>query len=234
MNILAIGAHPDDLEISCAGTLAKLVGEGHKVTLCHASTGDKGHYVIPPERLIPMRAEEAREAAALIGCESVCLGLMDGEIYSDSEETRLLFVELIRMTRPDIVITHASNDYMPDHTAVNKLVFDATFLASLPAPRTASPAIGKIPSLFYMDNLSGMHFQPTIYVDVTEQFDTKIKMLSKHRSQLEWLKDHDNVDIVDFVYTLGKMRGIQAGCRYAEGFIQHMVWTRDNTVRFPV
>jgi hypothetical protein len=48
------------------------------------------------------------------------------------------------------------------------------------------------------------------------------------------LKEHDNVDIMDFVETLGKMRGIQAGCKYAEGFIQHMVWTRPNAVRFPV
>jgi len=234
MNILAIGAHPDDLEISCAGTLAKLKKAGHRVTMCHASTGDKGHYVIPPEELIPMRAEEARRAAAVIGCESVSLGLKDGEIYADHEATRMLFIELMRKVRPDIVITHAENDYMPDHAAVSKLVFDAVFLATLPSARTASPHLSKVPSLFYMDNLSGMHFQPTVYVDVSDEFAVKLEMLSKHQSQLVWLKEHDNVDILDFVATLGKLRGIQAGCRYAEGFIHHMVWGRNNTTRLPV
>jgi len=234
MIILAIGAHPDDLEISCAGTLAKLAKGGHQVVLCHASTGDKGHYVIPPEELVPIRAGEAKAAASVIGCESVCLGLKDGEIYADHEPTRLLFIELIRKIRPDIVITHADNDYMPDHNAVSKLVFDASFLASLPATRTTSPAIKQVPSVFYMDNLSGMHFQPEIYVDVTNEFDAKIEMLSRHQSQLVWLKEHDGVDIVDFVRTLGKLRGIQAGVRYAEGFIQRQVWARNNTVRLPV
>ena len=234
MNILAVGAHPDDLEISCAGTLAKLKRAGHQVTLCHASAGDKGHYEIPPERLVPIRAQEARDAAAVIGCESVSLGLKDGEIYSEDERTRMAFVELLRTVKPDIVITHANNDYMPDHNAVSKLVFDATFAATLPAFSTSTPVLRKVPSLFYMDNLSGMHFQPTVYVDVTEHFQTKLEMLSKHQSQLVWLKEHDGVDILDFVKTLGKLRGIQAGVSYAEGFIQHMVWARDNTVRMPV
>ncbi|MDF2671551.1 MAG: GlcNAc-PI de-N-acetylase [Paenibacillus sp.] len=234
MNVLAVGAHPDDIEISCAGTLTKLVKSGHSVTLCHVSTGDKGHYEIPPEQLIGIRAVEAQEAAAVIGVPVISLGLKDGEIYSEQEETRLLFVELIRKVKPDIVITHADNDYMPDHNAVSKLVFDSTFLASLPAIITESPTIKRVPALFYMDNLSGMDFQPTLYVDVSEQFETKLEMLSKHQSQLVWLKEHDGVDILDFVHTLGKMRGIQAGCKYAEGFIQRMVWARNNTVRLPV
>jgi LmbE family N-acetylglucosaminyl deacetylase len=234
MNILAIGAHPDDLEISCAGTLAKLKRAGHAVTLCHASIGDKGHYEIPPDELARIRAKEAREAAAVIGCESISLGLKDGEIYSENERIRLIFVELLRTVKPDLVITHASNDYMPDHNAVSKLVFDATFAATLPAFSTSTPVLKKVPALFYMDNLAGMHFQPSIYVDVTEQFETKLAMLAKHQSQLVWLKEHDGVDILDFVTTLGKLRGMQAGCAYAEGFIPHQVWGRDNTVRMPV
>ena len=146
----------------------------------------------------------------------------------------MIFIDLIRTVRPDLVITHAPNDYMPDHNAVSQLVFHATFFATLPWFRTQHQAADKIPSLYYMDNLSGLHFQPTLYVDVTDQFDLKIDMLSCHQSQLVWLKEHDNVDIVDFVRSLGKARGIQAGCAYAEGFIHHMVWGRPNTQRFPV
>ncbi|MBW7456146.1 PIG-L deacetylase family protein [Paenibacillus sepulcri] len=233
MIVLAIGAHPDDTEILCAGTLAKMKRIGHEVILCHASTGDKGHYMIPAEELIRIRQQEAQDAGAVIASKVISLGLKDGEISSESEAAKLKFIELIRTVRPDMIITHAPNDYMPDHVAVSKLVFDTSFLATLPG-FSDIPVAGKIPTLYYMDNLSGINFQPTIYVDVEETFQTKIEMLKKHQSQLVWLKEHDNVDIVDFVATLGKLRGIQAGCNYAEGFIQHMVWTRPNAVRFPV
>ena len=234
MIVLAVGAHPDDIEISCAGTLAKLKKAGHEVVICHACTGDKGHYVIPPDELRVIRAEEARQAGAVIGSRVLSLGFPDCEIFSDNMESRVRFVDLIREVRPDIVITHAPNDYMPDHVAVSKLVFDATFVATVPSFKTGRPAAEKIPALFFMDNLSGLDFQPTLYVDVTDTFGTKIEMLKKHQSQLVWLKEHDNVDIVDFVTCLGKMRGIQAGVAYAEGFIRHTVWTRPNATPFPV
>jgi N-acetylglucosamine malate deacetylase 1 len=234
MNILAVGAHPDDLEISCAGTLAKMKQAGHEVLLCHASSGDKGHYEIPAEELIPMRRKEAQQAGELIGCPVVSLRMKDGEIFSEDESARTAFIDLIRSVEPDIVITHAPNDYMPDHVAVSKLVFDTTFTATLPAFSNRYPIAKKVPALFYMDNLSGIDFQPTIYVDVSDTFAMKLNMLRQHQSQLVWLKEHDNVDIVDFVETLGKLRGIQAGCAYAEGFIQHMAWTRPNAIRFPV
>jgi LmbE family N-acetylglucosaminyl deacetylase len=77
MKILAVGAHPDDLEICCAGTLAKYVKEGHEVTMCHALNGDKGHFHIPPEKLGPMRVEEARRGAEVIGCKSLYIGYND-------------------------------------------------------------------------------------------------------------------------------------------------------------
>jgi LmbE family N-acetylglucosaminyl deacetylase len=234
MIILAIGAHPDDIEVSCAGTLTKMKQAGHEVVLCHASTGDKGHYEIPPDELTRIRHQEAQQAGAIIDCKVISLGLKDGEILSGDEKTRSKFMDLIQMVQPDMVITHAPNDYMPDHVAVSQLVFDTTFLATLPAFSNIYPAAKKVPDLFYMDNLSGMDFQPTIYVDIEDTFETKLHMLEKHQSQLVWLKGHDGVDILDFVSTLGKMRGIQAGCKYAEGFIQHMVWTRPNAIRFPV
>lgn len=222
------------MEISCAGTLAKMVQAGHDVVLCHASSGDKGHFKIPPHELIEIRRKEAQLAGALINCKVISLGLRDGEIFADHEKTRKVFVDLMCEVQPDMVITHADNDYMPDHNAVSRLVFDSTFMATVPGASNSTSIAPKIPSLFYMDNLSGIHFQPTIYVDITDTFETKLEMLEQHQSQLVWLKEHDQVDIVDFVRTLNKLRGIQSGCTYAEGFIQHMAWTRPNSVRFPV
>jgi LmbE family N-acetylglucosaminyl deacetylase len=234
VKILAIGAHPDDIEISCAGTLAKMVQSGHEVVLCHVSDGDKGHYEIPAEKLIPIRQQEAQQAGAVIGCPVISLGMRDGRIIADHEGNRELFIDLLCSVQPDLVITHAPNDYMPDHVAVSRLVFDTTFLATLPGASQNHPFAAKVPSLFYMDNLSGIDFQPTLYVDITDTFTTKATMLEQHQSQLVWLKEHDNVDVLDLMKTLSKFRGIQAGCTYAEGFIQHMAWTRPNAVRFPV
>ena len=70
MNVLAIGCHPDDVECGCSGTLAKCVKRGDKVIVCHASTGNLGHVVIPPEELIKIRANEAKKAGALAGIEA--------------------------------------------------------------------------------------------------------------------------------------------------------------------
>jgi LmbE family N-acetylglucosaminyl deacetylase len=234
LKVLAIGAHPDDIEISCAGTLAKLVLAGHEVTICHASDGDKGHYRIPPEELIPIRKREALQSGAIIGSEVISLGMRDGNIWADNDDNRAIFIDLMCRVQPDLVITHTPNDYMPDHVAVSRLVFDTTFLATLPDASKLFPNVVKVPSLFYMDNLSGIDFQPTLYVDITDSFVTKTEMLKQHQSQLVWLKEHDNVDVLDMMETLSKFRGIQAGCTYAEGFVQHMAWTRPNAVRFPV
>lgn len=234
MNILAIGAHPDDLEISCAGTLAKMKQAGHHVVLCHASDGDKGHYKIPPEELIAIRKQEAQAAGKIIGCEVISLGMKDCEISSVNEEAKRAFTNVIRYVKPDMIITHAPNDYMPDHVEVSRLVFDTSFLATLTAFKTDQPSLDKVPALFYMDNLAGVGFEPTIYVDITDALGTKLDMMSAHQSQLLWLKEHDNVDILEFVETNAKHRGYQSGCRYAEGFIQHMIWARPNAIRFPV
>ncbi|WP_020620315.1 PIG-L deacetylase family protein [Paenibacillus daejeonensis] len=234
MKILAIGAHPDDLEILCAGTLAKMVAAGHEVVMCHASTGDKGHYEMPPEQLVPIRRQEAIAAGGLIGSRVVSLGLKDGDILADRPADRSLFIEVMCDEQPDMVITHGPNDYMPDHNAVNRLVFDTTFLATLPGSSSRGRHAAKVPSLFYMDNLSGLRFEPTLYVDISDTIDRKLEMLNQHQSQLVWLKEHDGVDVLELAETLSKLRGMQAGCRYAEGFIQHMAWTRPNHIRFPV
>lgn len=77
MRVLAIGAHPDDIEIACSGTLAKCVKRGDKVIVCHASTGNLGHVIIPPDELTKIRKKEAEKAGGLAGIE-VIGGMFDG------------------------------------------------------------------------------------------------------------------------------------------------------------
>lgn len=224
-NVLGVGAHPDDLEILCGGTLAKYAKEGYSVVMGHLCRGDKGHFEIESEELAKIRSKEAADAAREIGARSVCLGFNDLELYVN-ENSRKAVVDLIREAKPDIIITHSPNDYMPDHVATSRLVFDASFTATLPNFITEKPAHTVMPTIFYADTLAGIDFQPTDYVDITKCWRKKVKMLSKHKSQITWLKKHDNIDILEFIEVNARFRGQQCGVKYAEAFKLCEVWPR--------
>ena len=80
--------------------------------------------------------------------------------------------------------------------------------------------------VFYMDNLAGMNFNPTEYVDISDEIELKIQMLECHESQLKWMRDHDNIDFAEFIRTCSKFRGLQCGVDYAEAFTQEYVWPK--------
>ncbi len=218
MNILAVGAHPDDVEIACSGTLMRCVQRGDRVVVCHASDGNLGHVIIPPDELAVIRHEEACRAGRLGGYEVIWGGFHDLQIYENNREAREMMMDVMRYANPDVIITHAPNDYMPDHTAISKLVFDAAFSATLPNYKTKEAGhIGMVP-IYYMDNLAGVDFNPTEYVDISDFIDRKIEMLECHESQLKWMRDHDGIDFADMVRTCSRYRGYQCGVAYAEAF----------------
>lgn len=229
MNVLAIGCHPDDVEISCAGTLAKCVKRGDKVIVCHVANGNMGHVIIPPDELREMRIAEAKRAGSLAGIEVVTVDVGDLLPNACDIKQRDQLVEVIRYAQPDFIITHSPTDYMPDHLAVNRLVFDASFAASVPHYGNGEAA--EVTPLYYMDNLAGMSFNPTEYVDISDVIDLKISMLECHESQLKWMRDHDHIDFAEFVRTCSRFRGIQCGVDYAEGFTQAYVWPKVTTRR---
>ena len=238
MNVLAIGCHPDDVEIACAGTLAKCVKRGDKVIVCHVSTGNLGHVIIPPDELTKIRANEAKRAGAMAGIEVISAGFDDLKIYDGNKEARDKIVDVIRYANPDFIITHNPEDYMPDHTAVARLVFDASFTATLPNytdyPHRYSAVDGepaKLVPIYYMDTLAGVDFQPTEYVDIADEIDLKIDMLECHESQLVWMREHDGIDFADMVRTCSRYRGYQCGAEYAEGFRQCQVYLKGSTKR---
>ena len=225
MNILAIGCHPDDVEIVCSGTLAKCVKRGDKVIVCHASNGNLGHVIIPPDKLAVMRKNEAKKAGALAGIEVICADFEDLNIYDNNKEARERIIDVIRYANPDVIITHNPDDYMPDHTAVSRLVFDASFAATLPnytnyPHKFSSPdgAPAKLVPIYYMDTLAGVNFVPDEFVDISDEIDLKIEMLECHESQLVWMREHDGIDFADMVRTCSRYRGYQCGADYAEGF----------------
>ncbi len=231
MRVLAVGAHPDDLEILCAGTLARFAREGHEVVMCHALNGNLGHTEIPRDELKEIRREEAKNSAAVIGAESITLDIDDLDIYVD-REAKYRMIEAFRRAKPDVMLIPAPTDYMPDHTVTSEVAFDASFMATLPQLITETAAHMKLIPVYYMDTLAGLSFEPEEYVDITDTADTKREMIACHKSQAQWLKEHDNIDYVEFAMLQSAFRGMQCGVKYAEAFRLKRVWGRIPTKRY--
>lgn len=231
MRVLAVGAHPDDLEILAAGTLARFRADGHDVTMCHVASGNRGSFHLTREETAATRLSEARAAAAVIDAAHETLGVPDCEVNAADAVQRRQAVDLIRRHRPDVVITHAPHDYMADHNEVSRLIFDASFFASVPLLETQEAASEVVPALYYMDTVNGLGFVPTEYVDISATIETKTQMLSAHTSQLEWLREHDKIDVVADMRTVAAYRGLQSGVAFAEGFTACLTSLRVRTSR---
>lgn len=146
MRILAIGAHPDDLEILCGGTLAKCAKRGDQVFMAVATNGDVGSAIHSRERIAEIRHREALASAAVIGAEFIWLGFRD-EFLFDNQESRLKFIEAYRQAQPDVVLAHSQNDYHPDHVMAGSLAWTTRMMSTVKLIETDSPPCPTIPHL---------------------------------------------------------------------------------------
>ena len=226
MNILAVGANPDDIELLCAGTLAVYAQRGDHVAICYLTNGDKGSLECSPGEMATIRRREAQDSARVIGADLFPLEIPDGEVEV-SLPLRRRVVGVIRQAQPDVIITHDRHDYMSDHNSTSRLVFDAAFWAMAGGfagdPEEAPPA-SVSPPIFYMDTVGGIGFVPEEYVDISGVIDIKIEMLSQHKSQIAFMRERDGFDLIDYVRTSAKYRGYQCGVPYAEGFVPERVY----------
>ena len=220
MNVLAISCHPDDMEINCAGTLLRCKRRGDSVTVCHVANGNMGHVVIGPEELGPIRIGEARRSGNIAGFKTITCDVGDLLVNSADKAQHDMLVKVIREADPDFIITHAPDDYMGDHVEVSKLVFAASFSATVPHYEPELGPACKVTPIFYMENSGALGPQPTEYVDITEEIDAKLQMLACHESQVKWLMDHDGNDVLETTRQFTRFRGIQCGVKYAEAFRQ--------------
>ena len=225
--ILAIHAHPDDVEVLGAGTLALLAGAGHHITIVTMTAGDCGSIEMGAEETARVRRNEAASAASIIGAEYVCAEIGDLCVFND-DASRRLTTELVRSARPDVVITASPADYHPDHEATSMLVRDALFASSVPNYKTGpSKPLDAIPHLYFMDPIeghdrAGIKITPDFGVDVTAHFETKSQMLAAHASQRNWVLKQHGID--DYMLSMKRWtakRGNQFGVTYAEGFRQY-------------
>lgn len=222
MNILAIGAHPDDVETSCGGTLAKFAKMGHKVFTATATNGNVGSATLPMDEIAAIRKEEARRAAALIGAEYICLDY-DDEMFFEDKAARLAFIDLVRYCKADVILTHSPEDYNPDHELTSKIINDIAVMIPVEKIKTKNPAYDKIPIIAYFEPVNGLGFIPTEFVDISDVMDIKMAMCREHKSQTVWMQENykDTMAGKDFFEqyrTIAKYRGLQCGVEYAEGF----------------
>jgi N-acetylglucosamine malate deacetylase 1 len=230
LKILAIHAHPDDIELQCAGTLIRLKQKGCSISLATMTPGDCGSAELSPEEIAEVRRMEAVRSAELIGADYTCLEFRDLSIVHDNDSRRRV-TEVIRKSRPDIVITAPPVDYMSDHEMTSRLVRDACFNASCPNYVThqwdpARPT-AKIPHLYYVDAIQGIDYSghplsTDFIVDVTATFEQKLKMLACHESQRAWLRRQHGLDeYLDGCRRWSAERGKEIGVQYGEAFTQH-------------
>ena len=189
LRILVIGAHPDDAELHVGGIMALYRRQGHSVRIISVTDGAAGHHVLPPDELRQVRALELARSAAVIGAEQLCLGFPDGALTT-SIETRLAIIRAIRAFAPDLLITHRTNDYHPDHRTVGQLIQDASYMVKVPLVAPDVPALRKDPVVMFMADFFTRPnpFRADVVVDVTDMQDDIVRMVDNHVSQVyEWI-----------------------------------------------
>ena len=218
MNILAFGSHPDDVEFLCGGTLLKYRIQRHKIFIALTTSGNIGSNLIEGrEEIARNREAEQLEAARFYDAEVLFLRY-DDEGLLDSPEVRRQEINAIRWANPEVIFTNFPGDCSTDHNMTGTIV--GRVMLSLPGKNVPAdePPIEKTPSLFYWDTAAGIHFEPEVYVDITDTYDEKIKALECHKSQYAWMDTFQIHGFVEHCRILAEFRGLQAGCRYAEGF----------------
>ncbi|WP_337062149.1 PIG-L deacetylase family protein [Kineococcus sp. G2] len=195
-SVLAVGSHPDDVELGCGGTLARHAAAGDRVTMLVVTHGQAG----PGD--VDRRTAEQREAAATLGADLVWGGLVDGEVSNHELELVHLIESTIRSVGADVVYTHGVDDTHQDHRAVA--------LATLGAARHCRQVLT-------YESPSSYGFRPHLFVDITSALDKKTAALGCHRSQVA---DSRMVDL-EVVRNQAGYRGFQSRVGCAEGFVPH-------------
>lgn len=196
MNILAIGAHPDDIEIGCGGTLAKYASYGHNIYLLIATNGAVGG-------ISEIRKKEQQQSADILNARAVFWGgYFDTELEVNKES--IMKVETtIRKVKPDSIFINFPDDTHQDHRHIAAITNSATRY---------------IRNVLFYETPTTQNFQPNVFVDIGKDFlKTKIELLKSHESQINRTNISD-VSILEVAQSTAHFRGVQARVEYAEAF----------------
>ncbi len=222
LDILTIAAHPDDVELACAGTVAKAVKAGKKVGMIDMTEGQLG-----TRGSAELRLKEAANAAKIIGAlVRDNLGMMDG-YFEHNHENRNKIIQKIRQYKPDIVITNPPNDRHPDHGRASAMVTEACFYAGLQKIETEWEGKKQEPhrpsQLFYF--MQHYNYEPSFLVDISDEIEQKMEAIKAFGSQFYSKDSTEPQTVLSQPYYLDHIRerasnwGYIIGVKYAEGFI---------------
>ncbi len=222
LQILAIGVHPDDVELGCAGTLLAAIEEGKKVGILDLTRGELGTRGTPETRKV-----EASNAADILGIQvRENLGMADGFFQNDEAHQRLL-ITAIRKYQPDIILANAPEDRHPDHGRSAKLISDAAFLSGLRKIETQINGVNQTawrPS-YVFHYIQDRFIQPSFVIDISKYMDKKIESVLAYTTQFynpdlnEPQTYISSPQFIESVKARAMMLGKRIGVDYAEGYI---------------
>lgn len=222
LDILAFGAHPDDVELSCAGTLAMQVSKGYKCGIVDLTRGEMGTRGTPE-----IRAQEALKAAEILGIGiRENLGFKDG-LFSNDTDHQIEVVKMIRKYQPEIIIANAPADRHPDHGRAAELIKTAAFLAGLKKMETklnGEPQAAYRPRLI-LHYIQFQNLQPDVIVNITAHIDTKLEAVKAYSSQFYNPGSKEPATVIstknflDSIVYRAQDMGRLIGTEYGEGFL---------------
>lgn len=222
LQILAIGVHPDDVELGCAGTLLAAIEEGKKVGIVDLTKGELGTRGKPETRKV-----EASNAADILGIQvRENLGMADGFFQNDEAHQRLL-ITAIRKYQPDIILANAPEDRHPDHGRSAKLISDAAFLSGLCKIETQIDGVNQAAwrPAYVLHYIQDRFIQPSFVIDISKYMDKKIESILAYTTQFynpdlnEPQTYISSPQFIESVKARAMMLGKRIGVDYAEGYI---------------
>ncbi len=233
VDVLAIAAHRDDVELTCAGTLLRAADAGYRTGILDLTAGETG-----TRGSAELRAQEAERAAAVLGVsERRNAGLRDAHLHND-EDARRLVVEQIRHFAPRVVILPFAIGRHPDHRVASELGRDACFLAGL-AKYAATGTPHRPFKILYALSYREDPVKPTFVVDVTPQFERKMAAIRCYGSQFDGVKAAGEIfptgqDLYSLVETQNAHYGSLIRVRYGEPFFTHETMAVDDVMALGV
>ena len=225
LDILAIGVHPDDIELGCSGTLINEIKSGKKVGILDLTQGELG-----TRGTVETRYHEAANAAMIIGVQlRDNLKMRDG-FFKNDEEHQLKLIAALRKYRPDIVIGNVLHDRHPDHGRAGQLIADACFLSGLTRISTKD-ADGveqeRWRPTYVLHYIQDWYHEPDLLIDISDVFEQRMKSIEAYSTQFhtdatsaEGPQTYISTpDFLESVVARARMFGKRIGVKYAEGFI---------------
>ncbi len=225
LDILAIGVHPDDVELGCSGTLINEINRGKKIGIVDLTQGE-----LSTRGTVETRYQEAACAAITIGATlRENLKMRDG-FFKNDEEHQLKLIRTIRKYQPDIIIGNVLNDRHPDHGRAGRLISDACFLSGLAKIETedeAGRAQLKWRPRYFLQYLQDWYHEPDFLIDISEVFEQRMKSIQAYTSQFHSVRSAEDSpqtyistpDFLESVVAHARMLGKRIGVKYAEGFL---------------